>query len=98
MGEKNVISPFGDASGKKVSMLVSTLVERFGVPRMHELKKKFFIIIVLKEKLSVLAILKKIGLSFLPLKCVLALEGGYFKDRLWNNYRFWSTCYGKIMW
>ena len=41
--EKNAISPFGDASIKKLSMLPSASVERFGVSRMQDFFTKGFI-------------------------------------------------------
>ena len=34
--KKNYVSPFGDASGKKISVLLSASVERFGVSRMRD--------------------------------------------------------------
>ena len=34
--KKNAISPLNDASGKKVSVLLSASVERFGVSRMQD--------------------------------------------------------------
>ena len=35
-GEKNAVSPFVDASGTKILVLLSVSVERFGVSRMRD--------------------------------------------------------------
>ena len=42
--KKKAISPFVKASGKKISVLLSALVERFSVSRMRDLKKKLHLI------------------------------------------------------